>query len=374
MGGESKKGSVDIPARSSGQVFWGGPDRSPRALRNLLSERIKAVPSGGEIRWITYYFRDEDLAHELVEARRRGGLVWVALEKKPRTANANQGVADILGGPRGLAGGFRQIMHRIADNLYFKRPCLHEKLYFFSHPYPHVLVGSFNPSTNRPEDPLIIAEIGDQDLEHNFLVEINDDSVVSALNAHMQRIHNVVHGPWERLFSPDNRVIRSKDTRLYLFPRRRRGVLKKYLNSIPPGSILRIAVSHMNNEPMANLICSLREKGIVVEIIAHATIRRVPLWIEQKLRNAKMNFRRYCHPLGTSMHHKFILIENESLKQVIFGSMNFSTRSLHANHELLVFSENPGLFESFHRRWQDMVMDMKEFEGKKISSSGSCHE
>jgi phosphatidylserine/phosphatidylglycerophosphate/cardiolipin synthase-like enzyme len=368
MGGVPENGSTDVFVKSFGQVFWGGPDCSPRALRDLLKSRIKAVPPGGEIRWITYYFRDEELANDLAEARRRGVLVWVTLEKKPRTAPANQGVAGILGGPRGLADGFRQIMHRVPDNFYFKRPCLHEKLYFFSHPHPHALVGSFNPSTNRPEDPLIIAEIGDQDQEHNFLVEFNDASMVSALKAHMHHIHNCIHGPWERMFSPDNRIIRSKDTCIYLFPRRRRGILKKYLNSVPPGSILRIAISHMNNAPMANLICSLHEKGVIVEIIAHATGRRVPLWIEQELTQAKISFHRYRHPQGTSMHQKFILLENDNIKQVIFGSMNLSSRSLHANHELLVISENPCLFEKFRRRWEKMVMDINAFSGATVFS------
>jgi phosphatidylserine/phosphatidylglycerophosphate/cardiolipin synthase-like enzyme len=360
MSGVSEKGPADITIQSSCQVFWGGPDRSPRALRDLLASHIKAVPTGGEIHWITYYFRDEELAFALLEARRRGVLVRVTLEKKPRTTRANQGVADILDGPRGLADGFRQIIHRLPDNQYFKRPRLHEKLYFFSHPHPHVLVGSFNPSSNRPEDPSIIAEIGDQDQEHNFLVELKDDSVVSALKTHMQHMHNDVHGPWERIFSPGNRVIRSEDTTLYFFPRRRRGVLNNYLTTVAPGSILRVAVSHMNNILMTNLMCSLCEKGVIVEIIAHATSRRVPLWVEQKLRRAKINFHRYRHPSGTSMHNKFILVENDNLKQVVFGSMNLSSRSLHANHELLVISENPGLFNSFHRRWKEMAKDINE--------------
>jgi hypothetical protein len=215
---------------------------------------------------------------------------------------------------------------------------------------------------------LIIAEIGDQDQEHNFLVEFNDVSIVSSLKAHMKHIHHIIHGPWERMFAPDNRIIRSKDTHIYLFPRRRRGVLKKYLINLPPGSILRAAISHMNNTQITNLLCSLSEKGVYVEIIAHATSRRVPLWIEQKLVHAKINFHRYRHPQGTSMHQKFILVENDNLKQVIFGSMNLSSRSLHANHELLVISENPCLFDEFRRRWEKMVMDINAFSDTEIFS------
>jgi hypothetical protein len=287
------------------------------------------------------------------------------LEKKPRTAHANQRVADILGSPQGLADGFRQIIHRFPDNFYFRFPRLHEKLYFFSHPTPHVLVGSFNPSSNRPEDPSIIAEIGDHDQEHNFLVEIRDNSIVSALRKHAEQIHDGLHCPWERLLPIHNRIIQSGDTSIYTFPRRRRGVLKRYLETVPPGSILRIAASHMNNQQMANLVCSLRKKGVAIEIIGHATLRRVPLWVERKWNEAGIRFHRYQHPRGTSMHNKFILVKSDKSQQVIFGSMNLSSGSLHANHELLVFSRDPCLFDRFCRRWEQMRMDIEQVEGAR---------
>jgi len=352
---------TDNQDEPSSEVFFGGPDCSPRKLRDLLAAHIKAVPNGGEIHWITYYFRDEELARELILAHNRGVAVWVDLEKKPRTKHANQKVAEIFLRAQGLNGRCRQISHLFPDNYLFKKPRLHEKLYYFSHPYPHVLLGSFNPSSNRPEDFSIISDIGDQDQDHNFLVQFNNDYIVGALKSHMQYIHTNTHGPWERLFSSNNHVIQKGDTKIYLFPRRCRGILKKYLDTIPPNSIIRVAVSHMNDLGMAKLFCSLGNKGVHIEMIAHASHRRVPLRIERKLRQKNIIFHRYLHPKGTSTHNKFILIENERFKQVIFGSMNLSSRSLHANHELLVFSENPSLFEEFYKCWNKMAKDINDF-------------
>ena len=63
-----------------GAVHFGGPDRPAGALRDVLAERIAAVPAGGAIDWITYYFRDRRLAQDLIAARHRGVDVRVTLE------------------------------------------------------------------------------------------------------------------------------------------------------------------------------------------------------------------------------------------------------------------------------------------------------
>lgn len=61
---------MDSPA----SVDFGGPDQAPRALRNLLAKRIAAVPSGGRIHWATYYLRDRELAHSLVDASEEASM------------------------------------------------------------------------------------------------------------------------------------------------------------------------------------------------------------------------------------------------------------------------------------------------------------
>ena len=57
------------------------------------------------------------------------------------------------------------------------------------------------------------------------------------------------------------------------------------------------------------------------------------------------------------MHNKFILIDSHQQQEVIFGSMNLSQSSLHANHELLVVSADPFLFDAFRNRWEQMIQE-----------------
>ena len=161
------------------RAFFGGPDRPPRALRDLLYSHIAAVPAGGEIAWATYYFRDQALAQALLQAGRRGVNLRLTLEANPRSAQANRSVIETLRS----TGGLRAVKHPWPDNLLWKKPRLHLKLYYFSHPEPHVLLGTFNPSGNRPEDPQVIAEIGDQDRGHNHLVEITGGNTSTVFTA-----------------------------------------------------------------------------------------------------------------------------------------------------------------------------------------------
>ncbi|MRR05733.1 MAG: hypothetical protein EG828_02130 [Deltaproteobacteria bacterium] len=338
------------------RIFFGGPDCRPRALRDLLHSHICAVPSGGEIFWATYYFRDEALADALVQARKRGVTVRLTLEANPRTARANLPVLEMLQSPGNLAGNCRSLRHTWPDNLRWKKPRLHIKLYYFSHPEPHVLVGTFNPSGNQPEDPNIVAEIGDQDRGHNHLVEISDSRLVYPLRDHLRLLHGGSHGPWERLLPRNNRVFTAGDTRIYLFPRLKRDVLRLKLLELPKGTVLRMAISHLNDKEIGKTLLQLVKRGVKIEILAHDTERRVPVWMEDLL-DGHLVFRRYRHPMGLPMHNKFVLIESPGEREVIFGSMNLSNNSLHANHEILVVSANSLLYDAFQERWEQMIQE-----------------
>ena len=141
------------------KVYFGGPDQPPRALRNPLQKKIEAVPSGGEIFWITYYFRDLSLAKALCQAKQKGVQTKILLDAKPRTETANISVIRELQKENNLGNDCKAIVHARAWKLLWKkRVNIHEKIYYFSHPRPHVLVGSFNPSGNHPEDFEIIKE------------------------------------------------------------------------------------------------------------------------------------------------------------------------------------------------------------------------
>lgn len=343
-------------------VFWGGPDRPPRFLRDLLETRIHAVPSGGEILWVTYYFRDEALALALLHAKSRGVKVRVAMEGSPRIGNVNSSVRKILGGDSGLGTGLRAIRHRLIDNRFFRTSRLHEKLYYFSHPVPSALVGTFNPSGNLPEDPGIIRKIGDQDRGHNVLVEILDKTLVLGLREHALNISRAAHGPWERFLSVNNRVLSSRKTQVLFFPRSKRKEFNELFDNLRVGCTLRMAVSHLNDRGICKRLFELARQGVHIEILAHDTQRRVPLWVEKQMLQNGIVFKRYVHPDGLPMHNKFMLFETPDRQILAFGSMNLSVRSLHANHELLVMDENFELYQIFMRRWDEMLLEIKGWQ------------
>ena len=357
----SKTKAQDQFASSQSGVFWGGPDRPSRCLRDLLEERILAVPSGGEILWVTYYFRDEALAKALLQARSRGVTVRVAIEGNPRTGTVNSGVCKLLGDNGGLGRGLRIIRHRLVDNRFFRTSRLHEKLYYFSHPEPSVLVGTFNPSGNRPEDPDIIRNIGDQDRGHNLLVDITDPVLVEGLHGHAQHLFKAHHGPWERYLPINNRTVSAGKTKVLFFPRSKRTDLDELFTGLNPGNSLRMAISHLNDRRMCRRLFALAGQGVTIEILAHDTKRRVPSWVEREMKKNGIRFLRYLHPEGLPMHNKFMLFEIGEETTLAFGSMNLSTRSLHANHELLVISNDQELVRHFCRRWDEMRREIDSF-------------
>jgi phosphatidylserine/phosphatidylglycerophosphate/cardiolipin synthase-like enzyme len=338
------------------QAFWGGPDRPQRCLRDLLEERINGVPSGGEILWITYYFRDEGLAQALLKASQRGVKVRVVMEGSPRTETANSRVIELLAAEGALGENLRVISHSRIDKR-FKSSRLHEKLYYFSHPVPRVLVGTFNPSGNLPEDPEIISEIGDQDRGHNVLVEFLDQALVRGLYAHAQRLFCSTHGPWERFLPQNNRVISSGKIQALFFPRLRRTLFYNLLSGLDADSRLRMAVSHLSDPDICKRLIDLVRQGVHVEILTHDTERRVPSWVEEEMLRKGVIFNRYVHPEGLPMHNKFILIDALERQLLVFGSMNLSIRSLNVNHELLIIAEDSTLYHAFQHRWGEMLKE-----------------
>ena len=216
-------------------VHFGGPDMPERALRDLLKARIQAVPSGGWIRWATYYFCDQDLAAALVSAAARGVDVRLAVEGQPRRHGTNDDVVALL--KEGLPPRSLCVHEPPAGFMAKAHPHLHAKIYAFSHPHPTALVGSFNPSGNEPEDAEVIAEIGDQDRGHNMLVELTGLELVTGLAAHVDGLCGANGTIAARLLPNQNRVLRSADTNVYFFPRLNTGLRSKLLKAGKPHSI-----------------------------------------------------------------------------------------------------------------------------------------
>lgn len=349
-----EKGYDDSPAGTF-QVFWGGPDRPPRLLRDVLEKKIHGVPTGGEITWVTYYFRDEGLAQALLKARGRGVNVRVVMEGSPRTGAVNNGVRKLLESKDALEKNLRVLSHRMIDNRFLRRCRLHEKLYYFSHPVPSALVGTFNPSGNHLEDSEVIRKIGDQDRGHNVLVDVMDPCLVEELHRHAHRMFKLWHGAWERYLPESNRVVVSGKNRIIFFPRSKLKDFEELFDGLNGESRLRMAVSHLNDRRICKRLFGLAKKGVRIEILAHDTKRRVPVWVEKQMLLNGIIFNRYVHPENLPMHNKFMLIDAPERHIVTFGSLNLSVRSLHVNHELLVISEEPFLYQAIQQRWDEML-------------------
>jgi phosphatidylserine/phosphatidylglycerophosphate/cardiolipin synthase-like enzyme len=331
------------------KVHFGGPDREPRALRNILEQRIDAVQAGGSIDWITYYFRDERLAQALLRARRRGVSVRVCLDGVPLHRRVNDGVVRLLSGPGGIGDGLRVVRHLVPWRL-------HTKLYCFSHPRPTAFVGSFNPSGNEPEDPRILARIGDQDRGHNLLLEIDEPSIVKAFLKRVTAVHSRA-SPFGQLYGSISPAAVADGKEAYFFPRLGRNPLDERFLRLGEGATLRIAASHFADFRIAKHLGALAARGATVDVLTHHTQRRSPGEIVGYLRAHGVRTYRYEHPDELPMHAKFILAEDSAGRWSAVGSYNLNWNSRWLNQELLVFSNDPQLWHALDVRWHSIIAE-----------------
>lgn len=342
-------------------VHFGGPDLPERFLRNLLKARIEAVPPSGWIRWATYYFRDMDLAEALLAASARGVDVRIAVEGQPRRRDANDDVVALLRRgmpPRSLC------VHEPRSRLFGKvRSHLHAKIYAFSHPRPVVLAGSFNPSGNEPEDPEVIAEIGDQDRGHNMLVELAEPELVRGLCAYVDGLCSLNGTLAGRFLPSQNRILRATETEVYFFPRLNTGVLDRVL-AREKVQLIRGVISHLKSGKLAGKLESAARAGTRVELLVHDTERRVPQAAIVRLSAAGVNIRRYMHPEQLPLHAKFLLVQSATLGQSFSGSFNFNPRSRYLNQEVLVYSRNAELFATLDARFHTITREVDAFDAQ----------
>ncbi|WP_380875625.1 hypothetical protein ACFB49_05370 [Sphingomonas sp. DBB INV C78] len=330
---------------AGGWVHFGGPDRPPRLLRDLLARRIEAVPEGGEIAWATYYFRDMALAEALMAASDRGVRVVLHVEGAPRRRSANDAVVTRLE-KHGLNGGLN-VHEPLLEALAPFHGHLHAKIYAFSHPEPTVLVGSFNPSGNDPEDPDVIAEIGDQDRGHNMLVEYRNPGLVATLRRHVLELDR----PAPRFRPHENHVFEGAFASLYFYPRLRTGIIDKALHGLGSGTTIRGVISHLKPGFLSRGLAKAARAGAEVRLIVHDTERRVPEAIIDELAEAGVAIARYRHPQALPVHSKFLLIDRIGGRAAWFGSFNYNPRSRWLNREILLRSEDPALREALAERF-----------------------
>jgi phosphatidylserine/phosphatidylglycerophosphate/cardiolipin synthase-like enzyme len=314
----------------------------------LLEQRVDAVGPGGCIDWMTYYFRDEGLADALIRAHRRGAVVRVSMEGSPRRRHANDAVIRRLQDPvNGIGGGLRAVRHAIPLHL-------HAKIYCFSDPEPHALVGSFNPSGSQPGHDAILADIGDHDCGHNLLIELNEPEVVEALVRRTRAVHEGV-SIYQLMSAPNGARVAGWSCDGVLFPYFGPNPLDRRLNGLQPGAELRIAASHVRDPHFARVLRTLSACGVEVSLLTHHTLRRTPRRIEAELVRDGVRVFRYEHPAGLPMHCKFMLVRDGDARWAAFGSYNLTATSRWLNQELLAFSSDRALWSELDRRWREIL-------------------
>lgn len=327
------------------EVYYGGPDLPPKALRDILKAKVEASPPGSEITWATYYFRDQDLAESLVAAHRRGVRVRIRIEGSPRKSGANATVVDLL---RAELGNDLRL-----QNAWFGLANLHAKIYTFSGPQPESLIGSFNPSGDEVPDPTLLAAIGDQDRGQNLLVAFRDPKVARSLRRQAERL-------WKgkrisRFDEGMNRVRKFEDTRLYYFPRLRPDVVDRRIARLGPGDRVQAAISHMDQGPFARQLAEAAERGAEIDLVVHDTARRVPKGVVRDLDRAGVHVRRYCDAQGLPMHAKFVVIDDGGQRSAWFGSFNYTITSRYLNQEVLARSTSPQVIEDLQARFRTIA-------------------
>jgi len=343
-------------------LHFGGPDRPPRALSDLLLGLVEAAAPGESIHWVTYYFRDRPLARALMAAADRGVRVMLLVEGTPRRRDANHAVLAMLQ-QHGLNGGLR--VNARSSELDKFHPHAHAKLYVFSGRRPLALLGSFNPSGDEPEERAdIIDEIGDQDRGHNMLLQITDPPLVLALQRQIAFWHSSSLGLSLRLMAIQNRELRAGDLTLRFFPRLRPGVVETAIDQLGSGARVVGALSHVKPGPFTRALSAAVRRGASVDLIVHDTERRVPEAMLRKLRSEGLQLRRYRHPQGLPVHAKFLLVEQGERLCAWFGSFNFKMRARLLNLELLAQCTDPVIFTALKERFA--VLDREvELQGRK---------
>lgn len=267
----------------------------------------------------------------------------------------NRGVEEIVAGSEGLGGSFtRRHEPRVLRHGGYKRPRLHTKLYYFSHPEPVAYIGSFNPSGDAPElMPEVIEEIRDQDCGYNLLVGFRDPTLAAALLHHAEALQS--SPPMSLLWrTPGPMRASAAGIDLFSLPSRRHPAVA-LLGALGTSARVRLAASHLSGDSSVRLFCGLAQRGVAVDILCNDSRRRVPESVLRRLTTAGARIRRFSHPDHIPMHSKFLLVDGDGAPQVAFGSFNWSGRSRFFNYEVGAISRNHELVSAFDAHWDTIA-------------------
>ena len=332
-------------------IYFGGPDLKKNALRNVLLESIQAVPAGGEITWMCYYLNEQSILNALINAAKNGVNITILIDKNPRTPDVNKESLSQLkkiNEIKLIALQKKPFWEYFGINWH---PHFHSKYYYFSHPAPHVYIGSYNPTAGINElGSEIINVIGDHSISHNLLVKINDISLVNQLQAHIYSLKKHITRYFARLLPSQNKAYKNENWEIDFLPRISRHPIISLMYKKDEHAKLKCAISHLKGPGIKKaLLYALRNKS--VEILYEPSQRRVSNDYIKFLQNNGAIVHQPKLPDHCLMHNKFILYETQQDKKVFFGSYNLSARSRLLNHEIIASINDSEVFRVFNLRW-----------------------
>lgn len=233
---------------------------------------------------------------------------------------------------------------------------MHSKLYYFSHPRPHALVGSYNPTTDTQAiDAQLIKKIGDHTISHNVLVNIDNNKILTAILKYFRRIDSKHYRRWPRFCSSDNRIFRDSTWSVNFLPRLVTHPVNLLLKQNDNNAKILCAISHLKGPNIIKPLIKASERGKQIELILDSTQRRVPKKLLDQLELHNIKYKQLNSDQHCLMHNKFIIYKSNETHCVLFGSFNWSIRSWWLNHEIIVTTQDRNIISSFENRWQEML-------------------
>ncbi len=341
---------------NNSNVLFGGPDKPKNILRDALLKKINAVPSLGKICWVCYYFNEPKLFEALISASRRGVSVELVIDANPRSPEINSACISLFQNQPNVKlvlAKSKPLWEYFTINWHAH---LHSKLYYFSHPTPHILAGSYNPTTDTSDiSEHLIHKIGDHSTSHNVLVTLEDKHLLTKLLTYINQIQSDHARRWVRFSRLNNRSIDHSSWSINFLPRFTSHPVSSLLASKDNNAKILCAISHLKGPNIIQPLIKASQSGKQIELILDATQRRVAPKLLTQCEKYHIKYTQLKANDDALMHNKFIIYKSDTVDCVLFGSFNWSQRSWWLNHEVIITSFDPHIVSSFETRWQQML-------------------
>ena len=339
---------------NSSVVYFGGPDKEKHTLRDTLLKHIQNVPANGKIYWMCYYFNEPILFDALIAASNRGVEIKLIIEGNPRSSEVNVSCFKVLSEQTNISIAIKTSKPFWRYLGIHWHGHMHAKMYYFSHPNPCVLIGSYNP-TSDPHDinSHLIDQIGDHTISHNVLVKTHENVVTSNLIKHFCKIYDSTG--YLRFSRLNNLTHTSSEWHINFLPRYKSHSVSHLLSSKDKNVLIKCAISHLKGPAILDPLIKASRSEKIIEIIIGASKRRINQNTLTKLEQHKIKYRLITTDNHKLMHSKFIIYQSNKEYCVLFGSFNWSSRSWWLNNEIIACCRDEAVIRAFEQRWNEML-------------------